>query len=84
MEYFGVGEFLPSNAFMDWFADTFCDEGNLPGICQNIIFVLAGFDEAQMNKTLLETILKHVPAGASTRTVVHFGQEIQSREHIQS
>ena len=76
----GLGEFLPSNAFMDWFAGFFCDEGGIQGICTNIIFVLCGFDEAQVNRTLLETIMHHTPAGSSTNSFVHFAQEINSKK----
>jgi hypothetical protein len=63
---------------MDWIAGTFCHEGSLQGICANIIFVICGFDEAQVNTTLLETIMHHTPAGASTNSFVHFAQEINS------
>jgi lysosomal acid lipase/cholesteryl ester hydrolase len=51
---------------------------NLQGICSNILFVLCGFDEAQLNKTLLETIMHHTPAGASSTTILHYGQEVNS------
>jgi len=80
LEFLGLGEFLPSNAFMDWMASFFCHEGSLQGICSNIIFVLCGFDEPQVNKTLLETIMHHTPAGASTDSFVHFAQEINSKK----
>ena len=80
LEFLGLGEFLPSNAFMDWMAGFFCDEGSLQGICTNIIFVLCGFDEAQVNRTLLETIMHHTPAGSSTNSFVHFAQEINSKK----
>jgi len=63
---------------LDWFAGFFCDEGNLQGVCTNIIFVLCGFDEAQVNRTLLETIMHHTPAGSSTNSFVHYAQEINS------
>jgi lysosomal acid lipase/cholesteryl ester hydrolase len=65
---------------MDWIAGTFCHEGSLQGICANIIFVICGFDEAQVNTTLLETIMHHTPAGASTNSFVHFAQEINSKK----
>ena len=48
-------------------------------LCQSVLFVLAGFDEAQLNKTLLETITHHTPAGTSTNTVIHYAQEINSK-----
>ena len=33
---------------------------------------MCGFDEAQMNYTLLETIVHHTPAGSSTRFINTF------------
>ncbi|XP_023329827.1 gastric triacylglycerol lipase isoform X2 [Eurytemora carolleeae] len=50
----------------------------LDGICTNILFVLCGYDEPQMNTTLLPTILHHTPAGASTSTILHYIQEVKS------
>lgn len=44
-----------------------------------MLFVLCGFDEAQLNKTMLETITHHTPAGTSTNTVMHYAQEINSK-----
>jgi lysosomal acid lipase/cholesteryl ester hydrolase len=78
MEILGVGEFLPSSWFMDLLADMFCDEGFFQGICTNIIFLMVGYNEEQMNETLLPTILKHTPAGASTKQIIHYAQEVNS------
>jgi len=71
----GVGEFLPSNLLIDCLATLFCHETVTQGLCTNILFILCGFDEAQMNTTLLPTILHHTPAGASTHTILHYAQE---------
>jgi len=79
LEFLGVGEFLPSNAFTNWIAGFFCDEGIFQGICENVVFILCGFDEAQTNNTLFETIVHHTPAGASTNTLLHYAQEINSK-----
>ena len=65
---------------MDILADLVCDENIFQGLCQSVLFVLCGFDEAQLNKTLLETITHHTPAGTSTKTVVHYAQEINSKK----
>jgi len=69
----GVGEFLPSNLFMDCLASLFCHSATAD-LCSNILFIIAGFDEQQMNKTLLDTIMHHTPAGASTHSLLHYGQ----------
>jgi len=82
MSWLGIGEFLPSGFFMDCIASLFCDaEGGYQDVfCSNIIFLLAGYDEAQLNRTLLETIVHHTPAGASTATILHYAQEVNSNE----
>ena len=43
----GVGEFLPSNLFMDCLASLFCHSGTAD-LCSNILFIIAGFDEQQV------------------------------------
>jgi len=75
---FGIGEFLPSNAFMDALADLLCDEDSVPELCGSVLFLLCGFDSAQLNMTLLDTIVHHTPAGASSKTLVHYAQEMSS------
>merc|ERR1712130_1031673 len=51
-DHMGVGEFLPSNWLMDLIADFACGPNNpLEIICENVVFLLTGYDEQQMNKT---------------------------------
>jgi len=79
IDMMGVGEFLPSNILMDCIATLFCQEGSIvQGFCSNILFMLVGFDSPQMNKTLVSTIMHHTPAGASSHTLLHYAQEINS------
>ena len=52
------------------------------GVCESALFLLCGFDEPQLNKTLLETIMHHTPAGTSTKTVIHYIQEIKSKKFL--
>ena len=49
MELMGVGEILPSNLLMDCLASLFCHETITQGLCTNILFILCGFDEAQVH-----------------------------------
>ena len=94
LQLMGIGEFLPDSLLIDCLASLFCNEGELTqGLCTNILFILCGFDEAQvdykqiqqkvnfnlhqLNKTLLPDILHHTPAGASTYTILHYAQEKQ-------
>jgi len=75
---FGYGEFLPSSALMDTFADLICDEDSVPQLCESIFFLLCGFDSGQANLTLVDTIVHHTPAGSSSKTLVHYAQEMAS------
>ena len=77
-DHLGLGEFFPSNWFMDLLADLFCDESWLQAICESVIFLMCGFDQAQLNETLLDTIVHHTPAGASTFTILQYAQEVSS------
>merc|ERR1719369_452446 len=69
----GVGEFLPSNLFIDCLASLFCHDITA-GLCSNILFILAGSDSPQMNNPLLDSIMHHTPAGASTHSLLHYAQ----------
>nr|ALL42058.1 lipase 3-like precursor protein [Antheraea pernyi] len=79
MKLLGANEFLPQNAVLRWLAKHACEINHYEeAICENSLFVLCGHDEKQFNKSLLPIILGHVPAGASTRTLIHYAQEIRN------
>ena len=63
---------------MDFLAELVCDEDFIPAVCEDVIFLLMGFDKAQFNETLLDTIVHHSPAGTSARAIVHYAQEVNS------
>merc|ERR550519_1146013 len=75
----GMGEFLPSNWLMDLIADFVCGDTPLELICENVVFLLTGYDESQMNKTMLPTIASHCPAGTSSYTVLQYAQEVKHK-----
>lgn len=75
----GVNEFMPSHDFLKKLTEPVCRSGRLAEtLCENGLFALVGFSYKEMNETLLPAILSHVPAGASTRQLLHYGQEINS------
>jgi len=75
----GFGNFLPSNQIVDAVASKICKNGDfLQEVCSSVLFLLCGFDQAQLNKTMLDTIVHHTPAGASTYTILHYAQEVNS------
>ncbi|XP_058789331.1 lipase 3-like [Phymastichus coffea] len=79
IRFLGEGEFLPQNSIIKFLAKYGCDiDVTEEKICANTLFVICGFDTLQFNYTLLPRILYHSPAGASTKTLIHFAQEIKS------
>jgi len=79
VDHLGVGEFLPSNWFMDFIAAFLCGDGSvLEFVCENVVFLLCGYDQQQMNSTMMSTVASHIPAGTSSYTIIHYAQEIKS------
>ncbi|XP_014208794.1 lipase 3-like [Copidosoma floridanum] len=75
----GKGEFLPQRKVTQHVAKLYC--GIVPlgdKVCENSLFLIAGFDRSQFNSTLMPTILTYSPAGASTKSMIHYAQEINS------
>lgn len=83
-KFLGNGEFLPQNLVLKWLSRFGCEISRFEEkICENTLFVLCGYDEQQFNKSLIPIILSHTPAGTSTRTLVHYGQEIHAKGNFQ-
>ncbi|KAK7871904.1 hypothetical protein R5R35_009713 [Gryllus longicercus] len=49
-------------------------------MCDNLIYFLTGYDPEELNSTMLPVLMSHTPAGASSKTLLHFLQEILSDE----
>lgn len=78
-QYFGINEFLPNSKILGYLADIGCDHAVAEmNLCEDIIFLFCGFDKAEFNKDILSAVLSHEPAGTSTKTIVHYAQEIKS------
>jgi len=79
-DHMGMGEFLPSNWLMDMIAFWACgDLSIIQGVCENVVFLLTGYDKTQMNETMLSTIASHIPAGTSTYTILQYAQEVKNK-----
>ncbi|XP_033107834.1 gastric triacylglycerol lipase-like [Anneissia japonica] len=72
----GVKDFLPNSEFIDLIAEDFCDDPDADLFCSNIIFVLCGYDEKNLNKTRLPVYYTHCPAGTSVQDMVHWAQMV--------
>merc|ERR1712080_203787 len=77
--HMGMGEFLPSNYLMDLLVAAVCENNYLDVVCENIVFLLCGYDEKQMNKTMVPTVATHIPAGTSSFTVLQYGQGVKHK-----
>lgn len=85
MKFFGQNEFLPQNRIIKWISKYGCELNEAEKyICENTVFVICGFDQQQYNATLMPVIFAHTPAGTSTKTVVHYAQEIHESGNFQN
>ncbi|CAL1688829.1 unnamed protein product [Lasius platythorax] len=85
MKLIGQYEFAPTGEGMEIFQKWVCAEDAITQpFCSNILFLIAGFDSEQFNKTLLPIVLGHIPAGASTKQVIHFAQLVKSGSFLTS
>jgi len=73
----GNGEFMANDAFLKFISSTICNSP-FKDLCSNILFLLCGYDYAQLNSTRLPIYLAHTPAATSVQTTVHYAQLIQS------
>uniref|UniRef100_A0AAG5CT72 Partial AB-hydrolase lipase domain-containing protein n=1 Tax=Anopheles atroparvus TaxID=41427 RepID=A0AAG5CT72_ANOAO len=84
LKFFGGNEFMPQNKIIRYLAKYGCELTEAEKyICENTVFVLCGFDKEQYNATLMPVIFGHTPAGTSTKTVVHYAQEIHNEGNFQ-
>ncbi|XP_055677827.1 lipase 3-like [Lutzomyia longipalpis] len=83
-EYIGNGEFVPSARMLDLGGRILCkDHASTQSLCLNTLFLIAGFDTDQLNKTLLPEIFSRHPAGTSVYELIHYAQEVKSGNFAQ-
>ncbi|XP_055716021.1 lipase 3-like [Phlebotomus papatasi] len=71
----GMNEFMPSSTMMQMGGYLTCrDTSPFQEVCANVLFLIAGFNSEQLNRTKLPYIMANTPAGAATRQLVHYGQ----------
>jgi len=70
-------EFLAPSDLLDSVTSKYCQEHNITQVlCYDFLFTVTGFDLAQQDRANLITQLQHIPAGTSSRTIVHYAQMI--------
>jgi lysosomal acid lipase/cholesteryl ester hydrolase len=71
------GPFLPSNLLMKIVGEYLCTS-RIRSLCSNAIFIANGFDHTQMNMTRLGVYMNGMPAGTSTKNMLHYLQLLRS------
>ncbi|XP_026810356.1 gastric triacylglycerol lipase-like [Rhopalosiphum maidis] len=79
------GAFLPQNAASKLVNKYLCgDDAMNSALCKKyIVYKMFGEDSVQFDMTLLPIILGHNPAGTSVKTLLHFAQEITTKNFQQ-
>ncbi|GFS27212.1 lipase [Elysia marginata] len=74
---FGHGEFGIPRPLLRLLAGTLCAEWGAP-VCENLVFLMTGFDSKSLNTSRVDVYLSHDPAGTSSRTILHWAQNVRS------
>ncbi|XP_031341659.1 lipase 3-like isoform X2 [Photinus pyralis] len=75
----GMYEFLPQRSFLADIGGVLCgDDSLLQPLCANALFAICGFNQKQMNASLIPIIMGHTPAGAATKQFLHYTQQVNS------
>ncbi|XP_044255278.1 lipase 1-like, partial [Tribolium madens] len=77
--FINLNEIMPEGGLVSKLGQKLCGINTLTKIlCSNTLFAICGFDCKQLNATLLPLFLAHVPAGCSSKQLLHYAQEINS------
>ncbi|CAG9860945.1 unnamed protein product, partial [Phyllotreta striolata] len=77
-KYLGFKRFLPNNKILKTLSYQ-CELFKVSKeICENLIFAICGFNKDEFNSDILPVLLSKDPAGASTKTILHYLQEIKN------
>lgn len=81
---YGSYEFIPKHSSIGRISSS-CEVDKIDFIlCKRAIFYLVGYNEKQLNKTLLPVFLAHLGTGTSWKTALHFAQEIITGGHFRN
>jgi len=78
-DIFRYNHFFGPEQLLTEMVEDYCDANKLNIVfCQDILFFIVGWDEQNVDESWMPVYMKQLNAGASTRTLVHFGQLINS------
>ena len=77
---FGRGRFIIEPRWLAYLQGDLCQKWGVPTVCENILFVICGYDAKNLNRTRLPVYMSHVPDGTSTRNELHWAQQVNSKQ----
>lgn len=79
LKTFNMYEVFPNGWFLDRMNELLCTQSSrFQKLCKYVLFLMIGFDYAQLNDTALPTIFLHLPAGTSLKCMVHYLQLMEA------
>ncbi|XP_050294890.1 lipase 3-like isoform X2 [Anthonomus grandis grandis] len=78
----GINELILPNRALEMISFE-CQLQFTQDICRNLLFVIGGFNKDEFNISMLPKVASHYPAGTSTKSVIHYGQEIRNNGNFQ-
>ncbi|XP_069317178.1 lysosomal acid lipase/cholesteryl ester hydrolase [Eulemur rufifrons] len=79
-DLFGDKEFFPQSALLKWLATHVCTHVVLKELCGNLLFVMCGFNERNLNMSRVDVYTTHSPAGTSVQNILHWSQTVKSQK----
>lgn len=76
-DLFGRRDFLPQSYMIQWFAEHVCGKRRLSDVCENLFFILCGFDQNNLNVSRTPVYTTHCPAGTSVQNMMHWAQFVR-------
>lgn len=74
----GIKEFVPDTALLHYLLPEICLL--TPSLCEDVIFLIAGFDSADYNVTRQPVYMSHFPSSTSTKNMIHWAQNVRSNK----
>uniref|UniRef100_A0A1B6M7U3 Lipase n=1 Tax=Graphocephala atropunctata TaxID=36148 RepID=A0A1B6M7U3_9HEMI len=69
-----ISEVFPHSDTMSWIDRNICAKKRFKFICKDMMYYIGGFEEKDLNRTAMLTVLQYMPAGSSFKQLSHFRQ----------
>uniref|UniRef100_A0A0N4ZT72 Lipase n=1 Tax=Parastrongyloides trichosuri TaxID=131310 RepID=A0A0N4ZT72_PARTI len=76
----GDKEFLPNNWLIEILNKAVCENSFIGGVCDNILFLIAGPESNQLNESRVPVYMGHTPAATSVQNIAHWMQMVHTKK----